>query len=133
MAIDGGKIIAAVKDKTSYELVEEIKQGSLRGGHVMPMASRCPAEWKEWASMTTKMLKEEEIRSLRKNFILGQHYLLLSLLSLPDYFPFEADFYREPRGFFADDFSGSGGILDRQAILEERVGVAEAPECRIWT
>ena len=79
MAIDGGKIIAAVKDKTSYELVEEIKQGSLRGGHVMPDGQQMSGGMEGMGEHDhAKMLKEEEIRSLRKNFILGQHYLLLS-------------------------------------------------------
>src|SRR3989344_5964811 len=89
-AIDSGKIIAMVKDKTGYELVEERQQKSLHEGHVMPgMQMSGEMEGHDHA----KMLKEEEIRLLWKKLFAGAVLSgIIVFLSLPDYFPFIADF-----------------------------------------
>ena len=95
-AIDSGKIISKVKEKTGYELVEEqmasmhSSTGSLRG-----MSGEM--EGHDHA----KMLKEEDIRTLWKKFVTGAVLsVAIVILSLPDYFPFISDFLPKDARFF---------------------------------
>lgn len=88
-AIDSGKLIGKVKDKTGYELVEEI-QKSAHGGHDM---ANMPMLGDMEGHDHAKMLKQEEILKLWKKFTAGAVLSgAIILLSLPDYFPFISGF-----------------------------------------
>ncbi|MDO8430117.1 MAG: heavy metal translocating P-type ATPase [bacterium] len=97
--IDGEKIIAKVKDKTGYELVEEQSLAPSHEGHQMggPASAEAPAGEHDHA----KMLKQEEIKKLWNKFFIGAVLSgIIIFLSLPDYFPFIADFLPRSARFF---------------------------------
>ncbi len=80
--IDSFKVQKIVKDKTGYELIEEL-ENSGRGGRDMAGMDMGKGEHDH-----AKMLKEEEIRLLWKKFSIGAVLsVLIMVLSLPDYFP----------------------------------------------
>ncbi len=95
--VDSGKIISAVKDKTGYELVEEIPSGG-HGGH--PMSGMDMSDG-AGGHDHAKMLKEEEIRLLWKKFFVGAIVsAAIVILSLPDYFIGGADILPKTSRFF---------------------------------
>ena len=104
--IDSGKIISKVKDKTGYELVEEISKPMNHSGHDMkgmdgsagtsavssvPNGSPQEMSGEMEGHDHAKMLKEEEIKKLWNKFLGGAVLsLAIVILSLPDYLPAEA-------------------------------------------
>lgn len=96
-AIDGEKIIAKVKDKTGYELVEELQRVPQRTHDMKEMAGAVEDAEHDHA----KMLKQEEILKLWKKFTAGAVLSgAIILLSLPDYFPFISEFLPRSIRFF---------------------------------
>src|SRR3989344_8250424 len=92
--IDSQKIQSVIKEKTGYELVEEIFKPINHSGHDMK-----GMEMPEGAGEHdhAKMLKGEEIKKLWNKFLGGAILsAAIVILSLPDYFPFISDFL--PRG-----------------------------------
>src|SRR3989338_5937372 len=88
--IDTGRIINFVKEKTGYDLVEERSLAHENHGEM-------PAGGGMEGHDHAKMLKEEEIKLLKKKFWLGAILsFFIVFLSLPDYFSFISEFL--PKG-----------------------------------
>src|SRR3989344_3590985 len=93
--IDSFKLQSAVREKTGYELIEEQSLAPSHEGH--QIEGEAPAGEHDHA----KMLKQEEIKKLWKKFFGGAVLsVLIIFLSLPDYFPFIAEFLPKTARFF---------------------------------
>ncbi len=84
-AIDSGKIITGIKDKTGYELVEE-RRSPPTGMHDIAGMDMPAGEME--VHDHARMLKKEEIKSLWNRFVAGAILsVAIMILGLPDYVP----------------------------------------------